>query len=101
MEERKLHPMESKTFSDLLSDLRSGLTRIQDQKRRVKACVSGDTTVTCDQVVQLCALTKMWDIELAVLMYPKLSDKNAFEEQVINSFKYKDEKAEIREKLGL
>eukprot|EP00467_Chlorarachnion_reptans_P003562 CAMPEP_0114511556 /NCGR_PEP_ID=MMETSP0109-20121206/14464_1 /TAXON_ID=29199 /ORGANISM="Chlorarachnion reptans, Strain CCCM449" /LENGTH=118 /DNA_ID=CAMNT_0001691099 /DNA_START=75 /DNA_END=431 /DNA_ORIENTATION=- len=86
-------------FKDLLNSLGMAAYRKDKDKLRRITAVCSSHLLSCDQALQLVKLTKGCNIDVAVICYGSLTDKQNFAKTVISSFQWDEEKKEAAEKI--
>lgn len=72
----------------------------RDHLVRLKA-IAQRNTVTCQQVSEMIDVTRTIPVEVCVLMYPAISDKENFQKQVLDLLQWQDQRDEIKKQLEL
>jgi hypothetical protein len=88
-----------------LNNLKEQLERMQRDKDRVRLVVAAaeNFRFSTAQVLELVNMQHFGDArnQTAILTYPQLTDPEKFEAVVLASFKFEEDKTEIKDSLGL
>lgn len=82
------------------TSLQRGSMQARDHLVKLKA-VAQSNTVTCEQVKDIVEITRTIPVEVIVLMYPAISDKEEFDKLLTDALQWQDQRDEIKKQLGL
>ena len=93
--------MDKVTLDGLVEQLKA-MPSDKDRQRLLRNGLD-NFTVSASIASQLVSLFHMSDaiVAAAVLVYPLVEDKDNFEAEVLAKFKFEEERAEVREKVGM
>jgi len=96
-----MEPITNTEYANLRSQVKN-ITRDTDRIRIIRAAAL-NKSFTTDQAIELVNFMRLGDalMEAACMIYESISDKKNFNKLIDQCFKYADEKAKIKDTLGL
>jgi len=96
-----MEPISNVEFANLKSQVKN-ISKDADRIRIIRAAAQ-NKSFTTEQAIELVNFMRLGDtlMEAACMIYESISDKKNFPKLVDTCFKYADEKAKIKDTLGL